>query len=618
MNGSAKLAGIVVAAFAGGAAWLLEPLAARPAADDHPDRATRMVALAEAFDAELATAWAAEGLALAPSIDDAGWLRRLSIDLRGVIPAADEIAAFLRDARPDKRARTIDEFLADRRSAQNFAELFANLLLTGAGEDGDRISRRWITPWIADEWRRGSDLGAIVRQLVAASAEATNPGPAGLAIAYRDTIETWSGVLARTFLGLQIQCAQCHDSPDGRWKQADFNRFTGFLVDLTTSTTQGAMVGAIIVTDAPVETRLHDQLIKAEQAERKRNAANETAGDDDDAATAADDAAPDPSRRALKRLRMQLREPGRSQEWRDGLLAAEEATFEQWLARHPAWTHDTLRAMRGRELPWGTAGHLDGTPWQPVAGVTRRQALAEWMTAPQNPWFAKAMANRAVAHLLGHGVLEPVDDLLGAEDTIAPALLELLAREFTAAGNDLRFLLGALARTRAYAAGPAQAAKRPERLREERWLAAHPVRPLAAEQLIRSLAMARGGEAGGRSKEHDRFVAQLKRTFGEIGGDGRGGNEPNIPQQLHLMNSIDARPSTPLKQGALTAALQGNDRPLAERLRPFWLATLNREPSADELAAIGPLLAPGGAPIGTQIDELWWALVNSAEFHSNR
>jgi hypothetical protein len=612
-----------------GVAALLEPAApvapAAPAgvaqvggtSPTAPDRRARMNSLAAEVDAGLRAAHGEAGLTMAAPVDEATWLRRASLDLRGAIPTADETAAFLLDPAADKRERTIDAFLSDPQSARSFGQLFANMLLAGAGEDGERISRRWMAPWINDEWRRGTRFGAIVHQLVSATSRSANAGPAGLAIAYRDTIETLSGTLARTFLGLQIQCAQCHDDPGGHWTQEQFNRFTGFFADLSTSTAQGEMVGDIIVEEAPAETRLIDALRRAETGARKAAQAAVRQEGGDATATVELDETPE-QRRSLQLLRGSLRLPARTEEWRAALLVDDETTFEAWLERHPAWSRDALRAMRGRELPWGIAGHLDGTAYVAAEGVPRRQALADWMVAPSNPWFGRAMANRAVAHLLGHGLVEPVDDLLGAADRIAPALLDRLAQAFAAEDNDWTFLLGALARTRAYAAGPSDATARPARLREERHFAAHPIRPMAAEQLIASLNLARGGEAGGRSKERDRFISQLKRTFGELSGEGRGGLEPNIPQELHLMHSLDARLAPALRNGPLAAALADATLPAAERLRPFFLATLNRLPSAGEVAAIAPLLDVGSDPVGPRVDELWWALVNSAEFHSNR
>ncbi|MBM4014768.1 MAG: DUF1549 domain-containing protein [Planctomycetes bacterium] len=632
MSRTAKLVPRLLLVLAGaGVIASREPLAPASAMPDDgaaerplADRATRMRELAAEVDAALLAAQREAGLTPAPPVDDAGWLRRASLDLRGVIPTADEAAAFLHDPAADKRERTIDAYLADPQSARSFGHLFANMLLAGAGEDGERISRRWIAPWITDEWRDGTRVGAIVHQLIAATSHSANAGPAGLAIAYRDTIETLSGTLAHTFLGLQIQCAQCHDDPAGHWTQEQFNRFTGFFADLTTSTEQGEMVGDIIVAEAPAATRLFDALRRAEttarralQQQAKAAPAEPPAdGDTPSASIQLDD--PPEQRRALQQLRMQLREPERGQAWRSSLLVEDEAEFEAWVVRHPAWSRDTLRAMRGRELPWGRAGHLDGTAYAQVEGEPRRRALADWVVAAENPWFGRAMANRAVAHLLGHGLVEPVDDLLGAADKVAPALLDRLAQAFTAEDADWTYLLGALARTQAYAAGPSTATTRPARLRDERSFAAHPVRPLAAEQLIASLNVARGGEAGGRSKERDRFISQLKRTFGELSGEGRGGHEPSIPQELHLMHSLDARLAQALRNGPMSAALADATKPAAERLRPFFLATLNRLPSDGEVAAIAPLLEFGSDPVGQRVDELWWALVNSAEFHSNR
>lgn len=439
--------------------------------------------LAGEIDRLLEEAWRAEGLAPAPPVADAKWLRRLSLDLRGTIPSVVEVEEFLASASPDRRDVTIEKFLADRRFAGQFAEFWSNLLLEGAGEDGDRVARRWVAPWIEGQLATGAGFDSIASELVAAEASSSNPGPAGFVLGYRDTIETLSGVVARVFLGLQIQCAQCHDDPAGRFRQDDFNRFTGFFVDLSATTASGAMAGEIQVRDSPVEERL---LLQLREAERRAGRAGDRS---------------DEQIRALGRLRRDLREPARGATWRS-LLAADDGDFEARTAALPSWAHDVVSAVRVRERMWGVAGHLDGAEDRSPIGATRRRQLADWMVDPANRWFGRAVANRIVAHLLGHGVVEPIDDIDAVGDVVAPEVLDRLAAAFVGSGFDLRLIIGALVRTRAYAAGASTASRRADRVREERCFCAHPIRAIPAEPLERSLAMA-SGSAIVRSKAHD-------------------------------------------------------------------------------------------------------------------
>ena len=70
---------------------------------------------------------------------------------------------------------------------------------------------------------------------------------------------------------------------------------------------------------------------------------------------------------------------------------------------------------------------------------------------PANPWFAKETVNRLWGHFFGKGLIDPVDDLTGSKDQVLPQLLDLLAQKFAQSGFDLRYLIAALARSRAYA-----------------------------------------------------------------------------------------------------------------------------------------------------------------------
>src|SRR5688572_7085656 len=188
-------------------------------------------ALAERIDSALVQEWKQQGLVPALSADDATWLRRLSLDLCGAIPRPGETERFLADPSPDKRERKIDEYLADRRFADNQAQIWSDLLLSASGKDALR-TEPWILAFLEEEFAKGTSFATITELLIRDSGTREEPGSLGFILSYRDAIETLSGVTARAFLGLQIQCAQCHDHPYDTWKQDDFNRFTGFFYDM--------------------------------------------------------------------------------------------------------------------------------------------------------------------------------------------------------------------------------------------------------------------------------------------------------------------------------------------------------------------------------------------------
>jgi len=610
-------------------------LPAAPCGDVHappdPD------ALAATIDRALEAAHHEQGIVAAPPADDATWLRRLSLDVRGTIPARDEVVAFLADPSPARRAERIDAWLRTPEFAANFASLFVNELLeTAAAKDRAR-ARMWMAPWIEAELRGAASFATIARGVAAGTSDSSAPGPAGLSVVYRDTLETLSGTLAKSFLGVQIQCAQCHDDPAGRFRQEQFFRFTGFFADLSVEMkSQKSRAGPLLrVMDFPAERRLLEEL------KRQRGGATRPP-----AATGTGAAALEPSM-ALAMAPGEGEGNGAAISVEpvevptiDELIAtlSDPQQGRAWCAEHlkEGPLVDALRPTLSSEAaaalqrcvdvaPFREAGHLDGAPWSPIEGRSRRDALADWMVAPSNPWFARNLANRLCAHFLGHGLIEPIDDLSSADDAVAPELLDELARAFHAAGTDVRALAAALLRTRAYARGPSIAASRKLRRRDERWFAAHPLRPFTAEQAANALLQLRPESAPpeapddrrARIQQRDRVVDDLRRTFGQLGGAGRGGAEATIPQALLLMNGPFGRLSESLRASPAALAFLDPALPLAERLAGLWLQTLGRRPSATEVEEIGRLLADGGE-LQEQLALLHWALVNSAEFHTNR
>jgi hypothetical protein len=612
-----------------------------------PQEATRLLSqqeLADLVDAALAAGWEEQKLEPTAPADDATWLRRLSLDLCGSIPDRAEVERFLTDGATDKRSRKIDEYLADRRFAENLSYLYTNLLLASSGKDAER-TKGWVQPWIESQIAKGVPYRELVHHVIADAGSTTDPGALSFILSYRDAIETIAGVSARTFLGLQIQCAQCHDHPFDKWKQADFNRFTGFFLDMRADHVPSGRKGVPLfrVLDMTPEWDLKERLHRIVAASRDKGEGGEMMGGGSDGAMTGspDDTmvsdvmrAPPPEMAAsrpgtesnFEALTELIKLCRRSENGRNGLeqLDADPKKFEEFSARLAPDARDLLKRWHDRRAAFGTAGYLDGTPYQAKENVPRRLALADWMTSADNPWFAKAAVNRMWKLLFAKGLTEPVDDLSAKDDRVATELLDRLATEFNGHGTDLRFLLGALARTRAYALADSVVPDEAERDRAERWFAAHAPRSFTPEQMTNSLLTATALEdANGRRSAGPADSARarlLDEMAGYFGTKGMGGNESfaaNIPQALFLMNGGYADRGDGMRHSAMFAIFQDDKRSAAERLRPLFLATLGRPPTAAEaekLAALA-LHAKGGIEAG--FDDLYWSLLNSTEFHTN-
>jgi len=573
--------------------------------------------LAAKIDARLAAWWQEQGLVPAEPVDDATWLRRTSLDLRGCAPTGDEVEAFLADGAADRRGRTIDRFLADPLHADHLASLWNHLLVDEAGKDAEKTTR-WLKPWLATEFAKQRSFADLTRELVASTGAARIPGAFSFPLSYRDSIETLAGVTARAFLGLQIQCAQCHDHPFDDWKQEQFNRFAAFFVEMRGDHGLLSEIGGpgFRVIDRSPEWDLVDRLRKLDEPDpsmKGRGAMREEEGGT--MAAAAGRRSPD-ERAALAELQRLCRET------KPGVRAIttfrdDAEKLEALRVRLAPDARELLDRYLDRTTRFATAVQLDGRPAEGLESGARRAALAEWIVAPDNPWFAAAQANRWFGVLFGNGLVEPVDDLTGSDDRILPDLLALLAREFTAHGSDLRFLLGALARTRAYALGPATAADPEERTRAERNFAAHPRRAFTAEQLATTLerATGRGATLAEIDEPRAALLRELSRCSPRRPNDNDRELEANLPLALLLMNGDEAAAPAALREPAAVARLADAAQPAAQRVLPWFLATLSRPPRGDEADALLATLA-GVAPDAAAAD-LFWALVNSAEFHTN-
>jgi hypothetical protein len=191
--------------------------------------------LARNIDRRIEERLAAEHVRPAARADDAEFLRRVSLDLIGRIPTAAEVRGFLADSRADKRARTIDRLLADRQHAQHFARTWRALLLPEAEID-PRIAyfQPGFEAWLAERRQANAGFDAIVRELLTVPIPRPDQSPqfvlrdlrrpnpiAFLAVKQIEPAKIATSCV-RIFLGVRMECAQCHDHPFDHWTQRQF------------------------------------------------------------------------------------------------------------------------------------------------------------------------------------------------------------------------------------------------------------------------------------------------------------------------------------------------------------------------------------------------------------
>ena len=287
--------------------------------------------LSARIDQLLGQYWNKKHVEPAPRADDAEFLRRISLDLAGRIPRVAEVRDFLADSAPDKRQRLIEQLLDDPLYVNHFTNVWRAILLSQASAPNLRPLTPYLEAWLKPKVRNNVPYNVMVRELITMPlgdrlTSSSMPSGAPTPLAFYQANELKPEVLAsaasRIFLGVNLECAQCHNHPFADWKQDQFWQFAGFFAGVQRLRPDNTMAAA------------------PEQIERR-----------------------------------ELTIPG------------------------------TDRVVPAR--------FLDGSSPNWSAAALPREALADWMTAPQNRYFARAAVNRLWAQFFGSGIVEPLDELGG-------------------------------------------------------------------------------------------------------------------------------------------------------------------------------------------------------------
>lgn len=193
------------------------------------------------IDRVLAETWQKANIEPAPLADDAEYLRRAYLDLIGKIPSVFELQAFLDDARADKRARVVDDLLHRGAHAQHFANTWRTSMLAGTPQNiaSDVLLRQFHT-WLRLRFAVNMPYDRLVSELLTAPIEQQTmqvnmmaarrfvPTPAAFFQANELKREQIAASTSRFFLGVQVQCAQCHDHPFSHWTRSEFWSLAAF------------------------------------------------------------------------------------------------------------------------------------------------------------------------------------------------------------------------------------------------------------------------------------------------------------------------------------------------------------------------------------------------------
>lgn len=498
-------------------------------------------ALADRIDQLIEARLHAEGVKPAKLADDGEFLRRVCLDLIGRIPSRAEAQTFLDDHTPDKRGRLVRTLLKSPGYVSHFTNVWRDLLLPEAASSLQPPGQQdAFDRWLKSRLEKNVGYDRMVRELLttpfssprlrqrrmmARPQQTDEPSAAAFYLAKDVKPENLASSTARLFLGVRLDCAQCHDHPAGLWTRQQFWGYAAFFAGLQRDNEGGGV------------RELFD--------------------------------------------RRELAIPGS--------VTSVEARF------------------------------LDGSEPQWRFNTGARTTLADWITAPENPYFARAAANRLWAYLFGVGLVEPVDDLRPSNPASHPQLLDELARQLTAHHFDVPFLIRVLTSTRAYQRSSAAAAGTDSRL-----FAHRAIKGLTPEQLFDSLSQATGSrppedapDMAPRGRRPDSLRDEVLARFR------RQGQSPteaqlSIPQALTLMNSPRITEAIRCKGGTVQQIASTGGLDSAGRIEALTLAALSRRPTPREKERFARYLenaATDGSP--QALGDVLWVLLNSPEFLLN-
>ncbi len=323
----------------------------------------------------------------------------------------------------------------------------------------------------------------------------------------------------------------------------------------------------------------------------------------------------------------------RAEKWPDARLNAMGRFFTQLTYKATGeWKEEIVFFDSNKPQPAGDAPSPqfpDGTPATLSPDRDGREIFANWLVAPQNPWFARVMANRVWSWLLGRGIVHEPDDFRADNPPTNPALLDHLAAEFVSARFDVKQLMRVILNSQTYQLSSLARSTQPE---AEANFAFYAPRRLDAEVLIDALNQITGTHEKYSSAipEPFTFVPEDQRSialpdgsitssflenFGrpsrDTGLESERNNRITASQRLTLLNSTLVQRK--LEQGPKIQALFRTRTAPRETIDTLYLTILSRPPSPDELRIVQQRLLAG--PDGrTAAIDLAWALINSAEF----
>ena len=481
--------------------------------------------------------------------DDETFLRRVFLDLTGLPPTVEQYHAFINNTDPGKREALVDRLIASDEFSQVWTALWAEMVrLMGGGyapTGTDIKAAETYYQWIHEQMRANRPMNEFVADQIAATGSNLTDGPANLYTMLVHDVrfepKEFAANLSQLTMGIQIQCAECHNHPFDRWTMDDYYGFVSFFTSIR----------------------------------RKLGA-----------------------------------EPREMYIFNDRSAAP---------AKHLVDSRPVPATVLGGESP------VEDIP-------DKRQALAAWLAAPDNPHFSRNISNRVWAHFFNRGLVEPVDDMRISNPPTNGPLLDALAKKFADSNFNLRELVRDICNSRVY-----QLASQPNETNagDARQFSRSRLRRLRADVLLDTIVMATDGRrdfgmfpSGTKAIQHyprtrgDTVLPNAGDSFFETFGRSRRGSicvcetrsDSTLSQTMHLLagNTIPRQ----IQQGRVIPKLLEAAKSSEEIIETLFLRALSRKPTTTEMSGMQELV--GEAVSDQQIyEDIFCSLLQSTEFGFN-
>ncbi|MCL4202574.1 MAG: DUF1549 domain-containing protein [Pirellulaceae bacterium] len=515
------------------------------------------------INAEIRQQWSESGLVPSGPADDGKWCRRVYLDVLGRIPTAGELTAFVSNRDPDKKNKLLQQLLHDDRYteeyARNWTTIWSNVLIGRSGglDRNSLTSREGMQKYLRDSFARNKPYDRMVHELITASG-VNVPGREGFNGAVNflaDKVNDEKATLAtsatsRIFLGLQVQCTQCHNHPFNEWKQQKFWEFNAFF-------RQTRMLRRFLPGTRDLEfAELVDEDFEGEF------------GNPEDAVI--------------------------FYELRNGLTVAAYPTFVdgQTASEKSGFVEDIVRreelarfVVNSEFLGKMAVNRL----WAHFMGYGFTKPIDD--LGPHNP-----PTHPALLEYLGQQFRENSYDLKQLIHWIALSETYSLSSSVVRGNESDDPTLGEPPKFSHFYLRQMQAEQLYESL------------------LVATAADESRGSYEEQEEAKAQWLRQFVTAFGTDEGDESTTFNGSIPQVLMMFNSDLIKQAINTDTGTFLAQLADSPNNAREKIDHLFLAGLSRRATANETGIAGKLYAARQADMKATLQDLWWAILNSNEF----